>query len=638
MSMKDSLNFFLLCLFVSLLLESCVSENERRLEETLVFAGDNRAELEKVLFHYQHDSLKLEAARFLLIHMKDRHSYRGEGIDSVRQALIETSRQQGFMERRRRDKWRAFSYVGSPKVYDAQVIKADYLIENIDLAFEAWKQRGWDKYCPFDVFCNYLLPYWVGDEIPDCWRRVYRERFQPVLDSLYRGTDIVVAVDSLQSYLQRNMNFCYNNDFSFPHAGGLFILEHGIGACREETDFMVYLLRALGIPVAVDRYIYSPDTFLAHSWNVFRDTTGHFIPAELQRTGVTREWVNHRCKGKVYRAFSVPQEQSSIFGNRLKDVTTDYYPANEIRIPGIQSSNGKGLIGVFSMNGWIPIGEYKRRGGEAWVENIEIGQIYQPLVQTGAGWKESGYPFIAQTDGTVLSLVPDTTQWESVRLVRKHPLTQYWVRQMREMDGVRFLGNNTPELKNAELLAVSVFDSIYNRECRLLVSAKRKYRYLWVCPPVGKRLNMAELAIYADSSCNRRLDCRVETCAPPVYNLKEYSIEKAFDGQNLTRYESGREDAPCMLDLKTPKQIGGIIYVPRNDDNYVSPGDYYELFYQNGAKGWVSLGTKVAESDYLEYEHVPAGALLWLHNRTKGVEEQVFSWKDGKQAFSFRLK
>lgn len=638
MNMKNNLYFFILCFFVSILLESCVSDNERRLEETLVFAGENRTELEKVLLHYQDDSLKLEAARFLLIHMKDRHSYRGAGIDSVRQALIETSRQQGFMERGRRDKWRSYSYAGSPKVYDAQVIKADYLIENIDLAFEAWQQRGWDKYCPFDDFCNYLLPYWVGDEIPDCWRRIYRERFQPVLDSLYQGTDIVVAVDSLQSYLQRNMNFCYNNDFSFPHAGGIFILEHCIGTCREETDFLVYLLRALGIPVAVDRYIYSPDTFLAHSWNVFRDTTGHFIPTELQRTGVTREWVNYRSKGKVYRAFSVPQEQSSIFGTLLKDVTIDYYPANEIRIAGIQGSAGEGLIGVFSMNGWIPIGGYRWHDGETLAENIEIEQIYQPLVQTVAGWKESGYPFIPQADGTMLSLVPDTTQWESIRLVRKHPLTQYWVRQMREMDGVRFFGNNTPDFKNAELLAVSVCDSTYSRECRLVVSAKRKYRYLWVCPPVGKRLNMAEVAIYADSSCSKKLDCRVEACAPPVYNLKEYSIDKAFDGQNLTRYESGKEDVPCMLDLKTSTLISGIIYVPRNDDNYVSPGDYYELFYQGGARGWISLGAKVAEFDYLEYNHVPAGALLWLHNRTKGVEEQVFCWKEGKQVFNYRLK
>lgn len=241
----------------------------------------------------------------------------------------------------------------------------------------------------------------------------------------------------------------------------------------------------MGIPVAVDRYIYSPDTFLAHSWNVFRDTTGHFIPTELQRTGVTREWVNHRCKGKVYRAFSVSQEQPSIFGYLLKDVTTEYYPANEVRVSGIQSDVGVGLVGVFSMNGWVPIGEYKRRREEVWVENIEIGQIYQPLMRTATGWKESGYPFMPQIDGTVFSFVPDTMQRESIRLRRKHPLTQYWVKQMREMDGVRFFGNNTPDLKSADLLAVSVCDSTYNRECRLLVSAMQKYRYLWVCPPGG---------------------------------------------------------------------------------------------------------------------------------------------------------
>lgn len=206
------------------------------------------------------------------------------------------------------------------------------------------------------------------------------------------------------------------------------------------------------------------------------------------------------------------------------------------------------------------------------------------------------------------------------------------------MDGVRFFGNNTPDFKSADLLAVSVCDSTYNRECRLLVSAMQKYRYLWVCPPGGKRLNMAEVTIYADNNYSRKLECWVEACAPPVFNLKEYSIEKAFDGKNLTRYESGKENIPCMLDLKTPTQIGGIIYVPRNDDNYVSPGDCYELLYQSGAAGWVSLGVKVAELDYLEYDDVPAGALLWLHDRTKGVEEQVFRWREGKQEFNYRLK
>ncbi|WP_294591052.1 hypothetical protein [uncultured Bacteroides sp.] len=637
MNIKNNLSSFILLFFLVFLLGSCAADKEHRLEETLIFAGKNRAELEKVLLHFNNDSLKLEAARFLLIHMKDRHSFQSAGIDSVRQALIETSNQQGFMERKRRDKWRIFSYKDSPKVYDAQVITADYLIENIDLAFEAWRQREWNKYCPFDDFCTYLLPYWTGNEVPDHWRRIYRDRFQPVLDSLYQGTDIVVAVDSLQSYLRRNMNFCYNNDFSFPHVGGTFILEHPIGTCREETDFLTYLFRALGISVAVDRYIYSPNTFLGHSWNVFRDTTGLFIPTELQRTGVSRKWVNHRCKGKVYRTFSTPQKQPSIFGNLLKDVTSEYYPKNNIQIDGIQSNTKEGLIGVFSMNGWIPIGEYNWHNGKAWVKNIETDQIYQPLIQTTTGWKESGYPFIPQIDGTVLSLKPNTMQRESIRLTRKHPLTQYWVMKTREMDGVRFLGNNIPDINSAKLLAISISDSIYNRECHLLVSTIQKYRYLWICPPTGKRLNIAEMSIYADCNFHQKLNYRVKECAPPIYNLIEHSIEKAFDEQNLTRYEAEKVDVPCMLDLKKTIQIGGIIYVPHNDDNYISPGDCYELFYQNGIIGWTSLGTRIAEFDYLEYDNVPTGALLWLHNRTKGVEEQVFLWEAGKQVFKYKL-
>lgn len=633
--MRNGSYCFSIFLISFLLLESCMFDINHRVKETLIFAGNNRVELEKVLLHYQGDSLKLEAARFLLVHMKERYFYRGEGIDSVQQVLAEASHRQGFMERERRDKWSNFSYEGLPKVYDAQVLTADYLIENIDLAFEAWQQSRWGKYCSFDDFCRYLLPYWSGNEAPDCWRRAYRDRFLPVLDSLYKGTDIVVAIDSLQYYLRHNINFYYNNDFRFPHAGGLFILDYHIGTCREDTDFLTYLLRALGIPVAVDLYVYSPDNFLGHSWNVFRDTTGCFIPIELQRR-VTREWVNHRCKGKVYRYFSIPQEQASFLGNNFKDVTTDYYPVNRLEIPGMVDVDEEGAIGVFSMNGWIPVDKYKRCHGSAWVENIEVGIVYQPLVYVSDGWKERGYPFMPQADGAVFSFVPDTTRMEKVRLIRKHPLTDYWEIRMREMDGIRFYGSNDLDCCKADLLAVSVCDSFYSRECRLQFSAGQRYRYLQIYPPKGRRLNIAEMSVYADSNFNEKLDWLVEKCAPAMYDLAEYSIEKAFDGQNLTRYESGIKDAPCVLDLGSSRQIGGIIYVACNDDNFVSPGDCYELFYQNGRSGWASLGVKIAENDYLDYENVPAGALLWLHDRTKGVEEQAFYLKEGKQVFTYR--
>ena len=105
----------------------------------------------------------------------------------------------------------------------------------------------------------------------------------------------------LRHYRKRTYPFCYNNDFSYPNLGGEYLLRHPVGACREETDFMTYLLRTVGVPVATDRYLCSPDAFLGHSWNVFRDTTGRFIPTELLRTGVSRKWTNRRRKGKVYR-------------------------------------------------------------------------------------------------------------------------------------------------------------------------------------------------------------------------------------------------------------------------------------------------------------------------------------------------
>ena len=59
----------------------------------------------------------------------------------------------------------------------------------------------------------------------------------------------------------------------------------------------------------------------------------------------------------------------------------------------------------------------------------------------------------------------------------------------------------------------------------------------------------------------------------------------------------------------------------------------YELFYHGGIKGWISLGKQIAEGTELYYEGVPDGALLWLHNHTRGKEERCFYMKDGKQLF-----
>lgn len=65
------------------------------------------------------------------------------------------------------------------------------------------------------------------------------------------------------------------------------------------------------------------------------------------------------------------------------------------------------------------------------------------------------------------------------------------------------------------------------------------------------------------------------------------------------------------------------------DSNNVCQGDSYELFYWDNE--WIGMGRRTAEADSLVYENVPMGALLWLHNYTRGKEERIFTYEDGQQ-------
>ncbi|MFQ7087866.1 MAG: hypothetical protein ACLRTD_26055 [Bacteroides sp.] len=78
------------------------------------------------------------------------------------------------------------------KVYDAKVIKAEFLIHQID-RFEVF-ERSWNKYLPFDDFCELILPYRIAMNLEE--RGWYRERYESILIALSR-TDVVEATDRL---------------------------------------------------------------------------------------------------------------------------------------------------------------------------------------------------------------------------------------------------------------------------------------------------------------------------------------------------------------------------------------------------------------------------------------------------------
>lgn len=627
--MKRMVQGLLGVLFV--VLAGCAGSN--RLEWALAFAGDNRQELEKVLVHYKDSGQKYEAACFLIENMPYYFSYKGRELDSVKQKLAAAAVRGSLDEQTIKD-WPRFSLDQQDKVFDAHVVTADYLIENIDLAFAAWKGKPWARSLSFDDFCEWILPYRIGNEPLERWRQAYIDRYQVILDSVYRGTDPVVAIDSLESVLSSD-KFVYTTVFSPTRLGALFLLKHRVGYCRESTDVSAYLMRALGFPVAIDTYLYSPENKDGHQWNVLKDTTGLTVPFWYVDVRIRRGQGDGRRKGKVYRLCyglqearlkgmytcdEVPPVLKSPF---LKDVTAEYFGENETTVEIDSKLCGEYVyMGVFTTNGWTPIDIAEHRRGKATVRNLEPGVRYTPLGSKNGRLLPVGFPF--RIEGKEAHYFRPETQVEKVKLWRKYPLSESNVQRMHNLIGAKIEISNTLDFSSVEW-ACTIGQTLERRCNFVSPPIPLTGRYVRFTAAADKVIELAELGVYDEE--DRRMQV--------VWGSSNSQLAWHWvnDRDYLTYSSSDSVGGNVILDLGQKELIRKIVYVARNDDNFVNPGEEYELFYQNGSQGWVSLGRKRADKEYLYYDNIPVGALLWLRNLTKGREEQTFFLKEGKQVF-----
>lgn len=635
---------YVLFILLVLTLAACQSEKDRRLEYALEFAGDNRVELEKVLEHYRTDPEKLEAARFLIRNMPGWYSYEGNELDSIHHLLVGVCEGRSI-SKREKNKWNRISFDSLSKIYDAQVITAEYLIDNIDLAFEVWRKYPWNRNLPFDDFCELILPYRIADEPLSDWRKLYYEDYGTLLDSLYKGSDVIEASKIIDGKL-RKLYYIYNTDFRVPHLNAVFLYHNRIGYCREACDLTIYAMRACGIPVATDYFVYSPDYQHYHCWTMLRDTTGTFLQFGFNEFEASRDTLRHdgRKKGKVYRyCFGMQADKNSgTSGNRqlspvlknrfVKDVTSEYFGSNDTTIPIQMSGEQYIYLGIFSPGGWIPIDMALGNAGKVTFRDIEPDVIYQTLYQ-GDGGKlyPAGYPFISKTGGGFVLLKPNIDLMEEAILKRKMPQQKTiaeWA--YRAIIGAKVEAADDLAFMQADLLW-QFEDTLTTNYYVLTPLLRKKYRYVRYVAPIGKRMELAELALFKDSLCKEKVRLGRINSIELIAKL-----EYVTDGNILTYFQA--RDTSCYLayDLGESTLIERIVFSPRNDDNYIWPGDNYELFYQDGINGWKSLGSKVATEREIDFL-VPQNALLWLRNRTKGREEQVFIYKNGRQYFAFDL-
>ena len=172
--------------------------------------------------HYNDSGLKQDAATLLIENMPRYFSYEGWQLDTLKAIHAATEHTDGWVNKKDRKKWEHFSFRTLKKVYDAKVIKAEFLIHHIDQAFEVFEKDPGINICHL-MISELILPYRIGDEPLEEWRGWYRERYESILDSLYQGTDVVEATtDRLGAYLRQEKDFRYSVELDLPHLGAGF--------------------------------------------------------------------------------------------------------------------------------------------------------------------------------------------------------------------------------------------------------------------------------------------------------------------------------------------------------------------------------------------------------------------------------
>lgn len=148
---------------------------------------------------------------------------------------------------------------------DLQQLDADFLITQIDAAFQVW-QKPWNKHLSFDDFCEWILPYRIGNELPEIWREQYCNTFSRLLaDSILTARDACIAINNELVRLPLHVF----TDFPKPADIKPSSLIHiKFGLCSDYTNLAVYAMRSVGIPVTTGSIPHWGRGNSGHSFNL----------------------------------------------------------------------------------------------------------------------------------------------------------------------------------------------------------------------------------------------------------------------------------------------------------------------------------------------------------------------------------
>lgn len=177
---------------------------------------------------------------------------------------------------------------------DAKSLDSGFLIENLNLAFQARRQFPWASQVSEERFINDVLPYAVLDEPRYLWREDFIKLAAPIVAEARTADE---AVQVLNQKLFDQIGVEYNTGRKRANQSPKESIAQGKASCTGLSIILVYACRAVGIPARAVGIPLWPDRSGNHTWVEIHDGqrwryTG---AAEYTPKGLDHAWFTKRA-------------------------------------------------------------------------------------------------------------------------------------------------------------------------------------------------------------------------------------------------------------------------------------------------------------------------------------------------------
>jgi hypothetical protein len=403
-------------------------------ETALKEAGKNRVELEKVLEHYRKagDKQKLEAAQFLIRNMPG-HAYIVSGLfdsnqkeipfDVLKQPNLGAA-QQALNALEKKHGSIHFGPLKTEK--DIETISADYLIENIDVAFQAWREKPWGKNLTFEAFCEYILPYRANKEPIERWRAACAIDTQAIVAEMKDPQNPKEAAGIVQKLSKHHIGF---SDLYYLHPtdqGFKEMCAKPVGRCGDMANMQVYVYRANCIAVAGDYTPYWANRDNNHGWEVVLDKDGKGSAGLFNKAAkVYRKMYSQNPDNLFFQAKKGEPLPPWLSLRSYKDVTDQYMETVDVQIDLTYAPSKPArfaYICVFNGGEWRPIHWAKVVDSKATFTKMGRGIMYLVGYFEDKKVVPAAPPFLLDELGKTTSFVADTKKEELAKLIATRPV------------------------------------------------------------------------------------------------------------------------------------------------------------------------------------------------------------------------